>query len=198
MAQKLEALAQAQSPDAPKPKIRVGLAWCGSLKSDSARRRAVPLRALLPLLDAGAPGDILFVSLQSREFAAQMAEVPEFPLLDMSSLTDDFADLAAVIANLDLVVSVDTSYAHLSAALGVPTWRMLPKRYDWRWGWGRQDSPWYPIDRQFWQTTEGNWAPVIDAIKNELGSLLAEPVDSHSPEWLQARILAATACIAPT
>ena len=128
----------------------------------------MPLKQLQALIDAGKKRGCQFVSLQSRQYAQQAYEVPEFGLIDMSEYTDDFADLAALMVNLDLVISVDTSYAHLSAALGLPTWRMVIRNCDWRWGWGRKDSVWYADDTLFRQHENGNWESVVQKVAHEL------------------------------
>jgi len=83
----------------------------------------------------------------------------------------DFSDTAALILQLDLVISVDTSVAHLAGALGEPVWILLPHNPDWRWLLDRDDSPWYPSARLFRQQQIGNWAGVIDQVKNELRSV---------------------------
>ena len=167
MAKKLEEVVS-QSKTRDKPLLRIGLAWCGSLGDDNARARSVPLKQLQALIDAGKKRGCQFVSLQSRQYAQQAYEVPEFGLIDMSEYTDDFADLAALMVNLDLVISVDTSYAHLSAALGLPTWRMVIRNCDWRWGWGRKDSVWYADDTLFRQHENGNWESVVQKVAHEL------------------------------
>lgn len=148
--------------------LRIGLAWCGSLGDANARARSIQLKEMKVLIDVGKSRGWQFISLQSRQYAMQIAEEPSFDLVDMSEDTDDFADLAALMANLDLVISVDTSYAHLAAALGLSTWRMVTRTCDWRWGWGREDSVWYPNDRLFRQQTDGNWDTVIQTIASEL------------------------------
>ena len=83
---------------------------------------------------------------------------------DLSAELREFDDTAALIANLDLVITVDTSVGHLSGALGKPTWIMLPKASDWRWLLGRPDSPWYPTARLFRQAAPGAWESVIDEV----------------------------------
>ena len=80
----------------------------------------------------------------------------------------DFADTAALVAQCDLVISADTSIAHLAGALGKPVWILLPYIPDWRWMLGRADSPWYPSARLFRQPSRGDWASVIEAVKGEL------------------------------
>ena len=90
----------------------------------------------------------------------------------------DFSDTAALILQLDLVISVDTSVAHLAGALGAPVWILLPYSPDWRWLLDRDDSPWYPSVRLFRQQQIGNWAGVIDQVKNELRSVRSFNVTS--------------------
>ncbi len=148
--------------------FRVGLAWCGSLGDDYARARSMPLGQMRALIDIGKSRGWQFVSLQSRQYAKQIHDEPDFQLLDMSDYTDDFADLAALMVDLDLIITVDTSYGHLAAALGLTTWRMVTHTCDWRWGWGRNDSVWYPNDRLFRQPKDGDWGAVIDEVAAEL------------------------------
>jgi hypothetical protein len=116
----------------------VGIAWRGRPTHGADRHRSLPSKELLrPLADAGAE------------------------LVDLSQVGDDFADLAAVVEQLDLVVTVDTAVAHLAGALGKPCWMLLPWfRTDWRWLQGREDSPWYPSVRLFRQPAFGDWASV--------------------------------------
>jgi len=80
----------------------------------------------------------------------------------------DFADTAAIVANLDLVISIDSSVAHLAGAMDKPLWIMLNKGCDWRWFLGREDSPWYPTARLFRQTTAGGWQEVVNLIEQAL------------------------------
>lgn len=168
MAKHLNQTAYVKLPAKASPKLRVGLAWCGSLGDENARARSIELVKLLPLATVGKTLGVQFFSLQSRQFAKQASEVPELSLIDMSEFTDDFADVAALMAHLDLVISIDTSYAHLSGALGIPTWRLVIRTCDWRWGWGRADSLWYPHDRLFRQDHDGDWDTVINHVANEL------------------------------
>ncbi len=91
---------------------------------------------------------------------------------DINNLTDellDFGDTAALATLMDVVITVDTSLAHLAGALGLPTWVLLPDVPDWRWLTDRSDSPWYPTMRLFRQTKRGDWGPVIAAVSRELG-----------------------------
>lgn len=147
--------------------LRVGLAWAGNPRVQSPeltavdRRRSLSADALRPLL--GVP-QVEFYSLQKVGDAA----LADMGIIDFMPQCGDFADSAALIANLDLVISVDTSVAHLAAALGKPVW--LLNRYDncWRWFIGRDDSPWYPSLRQFRQPAPGQWAPVLAAMRAAL------------------------------
>ena len=138
--------------------VRVGVVWAGDPRPHDREacrvdmRRSVPASALLPLL---LRPEVTVFSLQKGSAAAQGAAWPE--LVDLMDDVGDFADTAALIAHLDLVVSVDTSVAHLAAAMGKPTW--LLSRHDgcWRWLGGRDDSPWYPTLRLFRQDAPGDW-----------------------------------------
>jgi ADP-heptose:LPS heptosyltransferase len=87
----------------------------------------------------------------------------------------DFADNAALLANLDLLVTVDTAAGHLAGALGIPAWIMLPANPDWRWMWGREDSPWYPGVKLLRQPVLGDWAPVVERVARDLQALAARP-----------------------
>ena len=146
---------------------KIGLAWAGNPRLHSAalaaidRRRSIPPERLAPLVEL--PG-LDFFSLQNGGAAAPAG----FPLTDFMADMTDFADTAALVANLDLVISVDTAIAHLAAALGKPVW--LLNRFDscWRWLRHRQDSPWYPTLRLFNQPKPGDWAAVIEQVRDEL------------------------------
>jgi ADP-heptose:LPS heptosyltransferase len=94
--------------------------------------------------------------------------------VDLAPLIGDYADTAALVSQLDLVISVDTSVAHLAGALGRPVWLLLPCAPDWRWLLGRADSPWYPTMRLFRQPQPGDWKAVIDQVERELGRISAK------------------------
>jgi ADP-heptose:LPS heptosyltransferase len=96
----------------------------------------------------------------------------------MSPALTDFDETAAVIANLDLVITVDTSMGHLAGALGKPVWILLSKASDWRWLVDRKDTPWYPTARLFRQSQSGAWAPVIA----EVAGALSAARKSHTPD----------------
>jgi hypothetical protein len=149
--------------------LRVGLVWAGAPRLDQPtaaavdRRRSMPLPTLAPL--AAIP-DVTFYSLQKGRAAEQGATLawPGGPMVDHAAELSDFAQTAALVANLDLVISVDTAVAHLAGALGKPVWVL--SRFDgcWRWRDGWEHSPWYPSARLFWQTTAGDWEGVIGRV----------------------------------
>jgi ADP-heptose:LPS heptosyltransferase len=102
------------------------------------------------------------VSLQKGDAAAEAKAPPSgMELIDRTEELKDFADTAALIANLDLVISVDTAVAHLAGAMGKPVWTLLPFVAEWRWLQEREDSPWYPSMRLFRQSSLGDWDSVI-------------------------------------
>ncbi len=157
------------------PGLKVGLVWAGGHRPaeiDSARmdrRRSLPLAALAPL--AAVPG-ISFVSLQVGPAASQAAAPPAgMALFDPTADLADFADTAALLSALDVVISVDTSVAHLAGALGRPVW--LLNRFDrcWRWLWDRDDSPWYPTMRLFNQSAPGDWDGVLARVSAALAEV---------------------------
>lgn len=151
---------------------RVGLVWGGRPEHRRDRDRSLPLSALAPL--AGVEG-VHFFSLQKGPPALQAREPPAGMLLhDISTELADFADTAAAMAALDLVIAVDTSAAHVAGATGRPVWILLPRIPDWRWLLDREDSPWYPTARLFRQIRAGDWAPVIDHLTRELRRWSAE------------------------
>ena len=133
------------------------------------RRRSLTLEQLAPLADAG---QIQFVSLQKGEPAAQARRPPPgLRLIDWADALRDFSDTAALVANLDLVITVDTSVAHLAGAMGKPVW--ILSRFDgcWRWLEGRDDSPWYPTARLFRQRAPLYWDEVAERVALELAAL---------------------------
>jgi ADP-heptose:LPS heptosyltransferase len=113
-----------------------------------------------------------FYGIQKGAAARQCADVPELKLIDLADELNDFADTAAVVACLDLVISVDTSVAHLAGALGKPVWTLLAFASDWRWLLDRADSPWYPTMRLFRQHTAGDWRGPIDHVIAALADLV--------------------------
>jgi hypothetical protein len=146
--------------------LRVGIAWAGAAGYGNDQRRSLTLSSFAPLAQIEG---IRWYSLQKGD-AAKQAEHPRqgMHLFDFTSDLNDFADTAALIANLDLLICVDTAVAHLGGALGKPVWTMLPFCPDWRWMLGREDSPWYPTMRLFRQPTRGDWLSVMQRIRGEL------------------------------
>ncbi len=143
------------------PGRKVGLVWAGNPLHSNDRRRSLPPAQLARLL--GAARGFTFVSLQVGPRAAEAAGLPDF-----SAHLTDYAATAALVAALDLIVTVDTSVAHLAGALGVPTWVMLPFAPDWRWILGRNDTPWYASLRLVRQQRPGDWDGVVDEIVHRL------------------------------
>ena len=120
---------------------------------------------MLPLLEVAAT----FVSLQKDVRADDKAVFnARSDLLDLGTSLESFSDTAALMSHLDLVISVDTSVAHLAGALGRPVWILLPYRPDWRWLLDRDDSPWYPTARLFRQTESRDWQSVVERVHDAL------------------------------
>ena len=144
---------------------KVGIVCSGNSDHKSDRNRSIPLQQFSPLLETGAS----FYLLQNEcrpEDEAFLSETSR--IRDLRPRLADFTETAAVIACLDLVISVDTSVAHLAGALGKPVWILLPFSPDWRWMLGREDSPWYPTARLFRQTEMGDWQGVIERVHEAL------------------------------
>ena len=144
------------------PAKRVGVVWAGAANHQKDRDRSLPGAAFAPL--AAAPG--------VRLYSLQVGKVPPagVPIVDWTAELHDFADTAALASQLDLVVTADTSVAHLAGAMGKPTWVLVPFAPDWRWLLDRDDSPWYPTARLFRQTTAGDWAGPIGKVTEALRS----------------------------
>jgi ADP-heptose:LPS heptosyltransferase len=109
-----------------------------------------------------------FVSLQREYRASDLAALARLPIRRIDDLLTDFADTAAVIGELDLVIAVDTAVAHLAGAMAKPFWLLVPHIQDWRWLHGRNDSPWYPTAKLFRQPRIGDWDGAIAAMAKEL------------------------------
>lgn len=153
--------------------LKVGIAWHGSSHSRSDHARAAPLSAFAPL---GAIAGVRLYSLQKNFGADQLRDAP-MPVMsfgeDFDAGADAFVDTAAVIENLDLVVTIDTSIAHLAGALGKPVWIAIKQAPEWRWQLEREDSPWYNSARLFRQQTRGDWSDVFARMAQELEALAA-------------------------
>lgn len=145
---------------------RVALCWAGSAGYSADMFRSVPLSLLEPLLTEP---ELEIYLVQTEIRAGDDAVVASHPgVVDLRRELQDFADTAAVLERMDLVISVDTSVAHLAGALARPLWVMLPFSADWRWLEERTDSPWYPTARLFRQPGFGDWGPVIGAVRAAL------------------------------
>jgi hypothetical protein len=142
--------------------LKVGVVWGGRSTHQNDHNRSIPLLILAPL--SRVPG-VHFYSLQKGGPASQATNSPgKMKLVDWTSELGDFADTAALIANLDLVISVDSAVAHLAGAIGKPIWLLAPFVTDWRWPVGRENSPWYPTMRVFRQKATGRWDEVIERV----------------------------------
>lgn len=148
----------------PRKKLHVGIVWAGNPTASIDKKRSLTLTALSSV--AAVEG----VALYSLQRGAALAEIEnsDWAFAGMLPSSGDFADTAAAIANLDLVIAVDTSVAHLAGALGKPVWILLPKISDWRWLIDRADSPWYPTARLFRQHIAGQWDSVVEEITTTL------------------------------
>jgi hypothetical protein len=132
--------------------------------------RSIDPAMLEPLAVDGAR----FINLQNRPAHTEPPHVPSsLNLYDVGDRLLDFEETAALIANLDLVISVDTAVAHLAGAMGKPTWVMLPFVSDWRWMRDREDSPWYPTMRLLRQSVARDWTEVLRRVSDELRSLIS-------------------------
>lgn len=156
--------------------FKIGVAWQGEPNAKVDTGRSFPLRALAPV--ATLPG-VRLISLQKHHGLEQIDALPDSFRIetlepDFDAGTDAFLDTAAVMMNLDLIITSDTAVAHLAGALGRPVWIVLKKVPDWRWLLDRDDSPWYPTARLFRQTRAGDWDEVFERLAGELARLNSE------------------------
>jgi hypothetical protein len=153
----------------PHDKLRVGLVWSGNPEHKNDHNRSSSLRAFSAMLDV----DATFFSLQKDPRPDDTAVLRHrSDIVDFTADLTDFAETAALISCLDLAITVDTSVAHLSGALGRPTWILLPYTPDWRWLLDRDDSPWYPTARLFRQSETREYDTVVDLVRDELVKLI--------------------------
>ncbi|MDE1148554.1 MAG: tetratricopeptide repeat protein [Azospirillaceae bacterium] len=153
----------AEAPPVPRSRPRIGIVWAGNPTYTPDKRRSLTPAQVASLVAGFA--DVDFVSLQKDPDKA--GGVPE-GVADIMADVADFADTAALVQGLDLVISVDTSVVHLAGALARPVWLLNRYDTDWRWLYGRDDSPWYPTLRQFRQPSPGDWADVIARVRAAL------------------------------
>lgn len=150
----------------------IGVVWganpCHGLPQAARRsqQKSLPVQHLAAFSEADR--EAVFVSLQNHEIAAEAGACAAMDLIDCHRYLDSMEDTAGLIANLDLVITVDTSVAHLAAGMGIPTWLMLMRHADWRWGQYAEQCLWYPSVRIFRQQRQGDWSSVISTIASEL------------------------------
>lgn len=162
--------ATVQAP--PGTLLKIGIAWAGKPSHRNDRNRSCPLEQFVKL--TALPG-AAFYSLQKGPRSADLKTLACEPLIvDLSPGLEDFADTAAAMRRLDLVIAVDTAVVHLAGALGIPVWTLLPFAGDWRWLSGRDDSPWYPSMRLFRQDRPGEWGNLFERVGAALAQTLKE------------------------
>lgn len=160
------ALQWAKRFDSTDHRLRVGLVWAGRKVHSNERNRSMKL---VQFAELASVADVAFYSLQKGDRAAEAANPPAgMTLTDWTDELKDFADTAALMEHLDLIVTVDTAVAHLAGAMGKKVWVMLPMVPDWRWMLEREDTPWYPTMRLFRQKSRGDWADVVRRVREEL------------------------------
>ncbi|MCH9647200.1 MAG: tetratricopeptide repeat protein [Deltaproteobacteria bacterium] len=166
--------------------LKVGIVWAGNPAHPCDDLRSSGLEPFLPLTRL--QGVHVF-SLQFGDRAADLERIETSSITDLGDLLGDFASTGTIVQELDLVVTVDTSMAHLAGALGQETWLILHSRPDWRWLSQREDSPWYPALRLFRQETAGDWSGVFQRVEAELASRsnCSPFVDPTEPTLAKAR-----------
>ena len=155
-------------PDFSRPGLRVGLVWAGNPQFITDRLRSLPLAELGVL--AGVEG-VQFYGLQ---YGPAQAPPPGLEITNLMEGVGDFADTAALIAGLDLVIAADTAVAHLAATLGKPVWLLSRFRGCWRWLQGRADTPWYPSMRLYRQERPNEWQDALQQVRTDLAVLVAQ------------------------
>ena len=153
--------------------LKVGIAWASDPDNWISIGKSISLKQLLPVLEVQG---ISFFSLQVGYGGEQLKELPNtIDIIDPTGELADFYETACLIANLDLVIAIDSAVAHLAGALGKPTWVLLHHAPDWRWLLKREDSPWYPSARLFRQRRLGDWEGVIARVRVELSRFSPGP-----------------------
>ncbi|MBT3355618.1 MAG: hypothetical protein HN402_11940 [Candidatus Scalindua sp.] len=146
--------------------FKIGIAWAGNSDNKKNHIRSCALADFNPLLDIQG---ISFYSIQKGPASVEAdSTLREMKIINLSNQIKDFADTAAVVSNLDLIISVDTAVVHLAGALGKPVWNLIHFAPDWRWLLNRDDSPWYPEMRLFRQTKSNDWTTVFKRVKEAL------------------------------
>jgi tetratricopeptide (TPR) repeat protein len=165
--------------------INVGIVWAGNPKHVNDKNRSCDLQNFAELFEIP---HTKFFSLQKGKGLEQIDKIQSNRIMNLDLQFTSFEDTAAAVANLDLVISVDTSVAHLAGALGKDIWIMLPFLPDWRWQLERSDSPWYPSARLFRQTEEKKWDSVIQEIKSELLNLVNSKLGEVASENISTSV----------
>ena len=145
--------------------LRVGIAWSGSSGHKNDHRRSLALRRLAPLFSVAG---IQFVSIQKEVRAEDVETLGNHHIMRAGEALQNFADTAALVSLLDLVISVDTSVVHVAGAMAKPVWILLPYFPDFRWLLDREESPWYPTARLFRQPSFGDWTSVVERLRRAL------------------------------
>jgi tetratricopeptide (TPR) repeat protein len=159
---------------APRPSFRIGFAWKGNPTHKEDHRRSINLDRFMPLLRL--PG-ICFYSLQIGTDSRESHQLADAGLFDLTNYITDFADTAALMSELDLIITVDTATAHLAGALGRPVWVLLPLLPDWRWGLKGNQTRWYPTMRLFRQESAGDWEAVLSRAMFALTAIAREGLE---------------------
>jgi tetratricopeptide (TPR) repeat protein len=163
---------------ADKQKLQIGLVWSGSTTHNNDHRRSIPLAALQPLLDL----PVSFHNLQKEIRANDQVVLNQLPKIkSYTERLQDFTDTAALISQLDLVITVDTSVAHLAGAMGKTVWILLPYVPDYRWLLDTEISPWYPTARLFRQPSVGDWQAVVGELLTALQALINQTSSKNAP-----------------
>jgi tetratricopeptide (TPR) repeat protein len=158
--------------------FKVGIVWAGGILHQKDSSRSCSLKDFLPLTHIA---DVQLYGLQKGPASQQVAELSsQIQMKNYGEEFKDFSDTAGLIANLDLVVSVDTAVAHLAGAMGKPVWVLLPLLPDWRWMHDRTDSPWYPTMRLFRQQNRGCWDEVVQHVARALGTAVKQRTDHQN------------------
>ena len=145
-------------------KIKVGLVWGGNPKYPFDKYRSFHIDSARALFDLQ---NIEFYSLQKGEYGIELQN-SDLPIIDLGPYISDFLDTAAIMKNLNLVISVDTAPLHLAGAIGVPVWGLIPRFADWRWMQNRTDTPWYPSMKLYRNNVEGEWGDVFERVRVDL------------------------------
>ena len=156
-------------------RLRIGICWAGTNAHPNNRNRSIPLARFSRILSVSG---LDFVSLQKDITDADAAILSGHGVTNFADEFEDFSDTAAVLAMLDLIVTVDTSVAHLAGAMGKAVAVLIPFAPDFRWMYGRTDSPWYPTMRLFRQAAIGDWDTPLERLRQELGAVASRPAGS--------------------